>query len=137
MEYGEYCWYSSWTRSTPNLKINNPSKIWRGLVPIHKFFLTNQILDSYRWIYMEGKIQKFPISCHGGKKGCVESKIKYLFSASLYSEWETKRENCLHASIVSNSWTKKLEFEFMMWCLLLRQEKSDCYRVSDFNSEVS
>ena len=70
---------------------------------------------------MEGKIQKFPISYHGGKKGCVESKIKYLLSESLYSEWETKRENCLHASIVSNSWTKKLDFEIMMIVMSVAQ----------------
>ena len=113
MEYGEYCWYSSWTRSTPNLKINNPSKIWRGLVPIHKFFLTNQILDSYRWIYMEGKIQKFPISCYGGKK-VVWSRKLYIFSRHRYILNETLKENivCMYQlflirepkNLTSNSW---------------------------------
>ena len=113
MEYGEYCWYSSWTRSTPNLKINNPSKIWRGLVPIHKFFLTNQILNSYRWIYMEGKIQKFPISCHGGKKVVWSRKLN-IFFRHRYILNETLKEKivCMHQlflirepkNLSSNSW---------------------------------
>ena len=113
MEYGEYCWYSSWTRSTPNLKINNPSKIWRGLVPIHKFFLTNQILNSYRWIYMEGKIQKFPISCYGGKKVVWSRKLN-IFFRHRYILNETLKEKIVSMyqlflipepkNLTSNSW---------------------------------
>ena len=80
MEYGEYCWYSSWTRSTPNLKINNPSKIWRGLVPIHKFFLTNQILNSYRWIYMwKAKFRNFQYPAMGEKKVAWSRKLNIFF----------------------------------------------------------
>ena len=113
MEYGEYCWYSSWTRSTPNLKINNPSKIWRGLVPIHKFFLTNQILNSYRWIYLEGKIQKFPISCYGGKKVVWSRKLN-IFFRHRYILDETLKEKIVSMyqlflipepkNLTSNSW---------------------------------
>ena len=113
MEYGEYCWYSSWTRSTPNLKINNPSKIWRGLVPIHKFFLTNQILNSYRWIYLEGKIQKFPISCHGGKKVVWSRKLNIFFRHRyILNERLKEKIVCMHQlflirepkNLSSNSW---------------------------------
>ena len=42
---------------------------------------------------MEGKIQKFPISCHGGKKGCVESKIKYRY---ILNERLKEKIVCMH-----------------------------------------